>query len=84
MLPQTREDGENQDSENRTNHGGGKGDGSHRTLYVDDVPVAEDTQNGLKSANGDLLMGAGKTLASDTFWSGRIDDVRLYHRVVKP
>jgi hypothetical protein len=59
-------------------------DGSHRTLYVDDIPVAEDTQNGLKNAFGDLRMGAGKTLAPGTFWSGLIDDVRFYSRVVKP
>jgi Tol biopolymer transport system component len=59
-------------------------DGSHRTLYVDDEPVAEDTQNGLKSIYSDLAIGTGKDLAPGTFWSGLIDDVRIYTRVVKP
>jgi hypothetical protein len=59
-------------------------DGSHRTLYVDDEPVAEDTQNGLKSISSDLAIGTGKDLAPGTFWSGLIDDVRIYNRVVKP
>jgi Tol biopolymer transport system component len=59
-------------------------DGSYRTLYVDDEPVAEDTQNTLKSAYSDLAIGAGKDLAPGTFWSGLIDDVRIYNRAVKP
>ncbi|OHB66330.1 MAG: hypothetical protein A2Y77_15115 [Planctomycetes bacterium RBG_13_62_9] len=59
-------------------------DGINRTLYVDDAPVAADTQDGLRSAGGELQIGAGKDLASGTFWSGLIDDVRIYHRVIKP
>ncbi len=59
-------------------------DGSYRTLYVDDEPVAEDTQNGLRSVYSDLAIGAGKDLAPGTFWSGLIDEVRIYNRVVKP
>ncbi|OHB66331.1 MAG: hypothetical protein A2Y77_15125 [Planctomycetes bacterium RBG_13_62_9] len=59
-------------------------DGAHRTLYVDGVPVAEDVQENLKSAYADLAVGVGKDLAPGTFWSGLIDDVRIYNRVIKP
>ena len=59
-------------------------DGSVRTLYVDDICVAQDTQNGLGSAYTDLIIGSGKDLAAGSFWSGLIDDVRLYKRVIKP
>ena len=59
-------------------------DGSTRTLYVDDVEVATDTQTSLGSSAGKMTLGAGCTLAPDSFWSGLIDDVRIYSRVVQP
>ena len=59
-------------------------DGTHRVLYVDDSEVARDTQAGLQGSRGDLKIGAGNHLGPDTFWSGLIDDVRIYDRVVKP
>ena len=59
-------------------------DGAYRTLYVDDAPVAEDTQSDLRSAYGNLQLGSGKNLAPGTFWSGLIDDVRIYDRAVMP
>jgi hypothetical protein len=31
-----------------------------------------------------LYFGAGSTLAPSTFWSGLIDDVRIYDRAVTP
>ena len=58
--------------------------GSQRTLYVDDVQVATDTQDALKSSGGGLYIGAASTLASGIFWSGLIDDVRIYDRAVTP
>lgn len=58
-------------------------DGQIRTLYVDGVIAAQDTQEALKGAFGGLNIGCGKDLAAGTFWSGLIDDVRLYTRVVK-
>jgi hypothetical protein len=57
---------------------------SHRTLYVDDIVVAEDTQQGLGSSDGGLNIGCGSDAAAGTFWSGLIDDVRIYNRAVKP
>jgi sialidase-1 len=59
-------------------------DGTNRTLYVDGGAVAEDVQDSLKTAYADLTIGTGKDLMPGSFWSGLIDDVRLYNRVVKP
>jgi N-acetylneuraminic acid mutarotase len=54
-------------------------DGLHRTLYVDGVVVAEDTQNELMSSNNGLYIGCGSNSTADTFFSGLIDDVRIYN-----
>jgi len=59
-------------------------DGSHRTLYVDDLAVAEDTQANLAGSENGLYIGAGKAMEPGTFWSGLIDDVRIYNRAVTP
>ncbi|MCX5643588.1 MAG: LamG domain-containing protein [Phycisphaerae bacterium] len=59
-------------------------DGSKRTLYVDGAEVAKDTQSSLSASSGGLYIGAGANLTPGTFWSGLIDDVRVYDRVVKP
>ncbi len=59
-------------------------DGSNRILYVDDIEVATDTQPDLPSSIGRLYIGAGRKLAPGSFWSGLIDDVKAYDRVVKP
>ncbi len=72
-------------------------DGSYRTLYVDDVAAAEDTQDGLEvsdtedttvvygvSSDGGLYIGASKDLEGGSFFSGLIDDVRIYRRVLSP
>ena len=61
-------------------------DGSYRFLYADGIEVAKDNtaQNPLKPATGGLHVGAGKSLAAETFFSGLIDDVRIYNRAVSP
>jgi len=59
-------------------------DGSHRTLYVDDVAVAEDEQTNLEGSENGLYIGAGTSMEPGTFWSGLIDDVRIYNRAVTP
>jgi hypothetical protein len=59
-------------------------DGSTRRLYADDILVAADTQTGLAEAYGGLNIGAGKNLSASTFFTGLIDDVRIYNRAVKP
>ncbi|UCD52955.1 MAG: LamG domain-containing protein [Phycisphaerales bacterium] len=60
-------------------------DGEDRSLYVDDVLVAEDTQaGGPTDCSGGLNIGCGKARASETFFSGLIDDVRIYNRAVRP
>jgi hypothetical protein len=59
-------------------------DGSNRCLYVDDFLVAEDTDVALNACNGGLNIGCGRLMAPGTFFTGLIDDVRIYSRAVKP
>jgi hypothetical protein len=61
-------------------------DGTSRILYVDDIEVARDTQAqaSLEAAYGGLYFGAGSTLDAGSFFSGLIDDVRIYNRAVMP
>jgi len=61
-------------------------DGSYRTLYVDGTDVAKDTepQAYLEAAYGCLNFGAGSTLDPANFFSGLIDDVRIYDRAITP
>ena len=58
-------------------------DGTTRALYVDDVLVGQDAQSGLAGSSGGLNLGCGAGLEPGTFFSGLIDDVRLYNRAVK-
>jgi 7,8-dihydropterin-6-yl-methyl-4-(beta-D-ribofuranosyl)aminobenzene 5'-phosphate synthase len=61
-------------------------DGSYRSLYVDGTEVARDanpiTLAPLKSATGGLYIGTGKDLDTGTFFSGMIDDVRIYNKAL--
>ncbi len=59
-------------------------DGSTRTLYVDGVEVAKGAQAGLAGSNGGLHIGANGGSPPGLFWSGLIDDVRIYDRAVTP
>jgi len=57
-------------------------DGTSRTLLVDEQEVARDEQAELAIPNAGLIIGAGA--AADRFFSGQIDDIRIYRRAVKP
>jgi Tol biopolymer transport system component len=59
-------------------------DGSTRTLFVDGVEVAKGAQGTLAGSTGGLYIGADKNLEAGSFWSGLIDDVRIYDRAVTP
>jgi len=61
-------------------------DGARRHLYADGEEVAADSSNlgKLVSYNGGLYIGAGPGLAATSFWSGLIDDVRIYDQAVTP
>ena len=61
-------------------------DGIYRSLYVGDELVTIDTadQPNMKSVGGGLIIGAGQGLEPGSFWSGMIDDVRIYDRAVTP
>jgi len=60
-------------------------DGSLRHLYADGVEAARDSDvpAGMPS-DGGLHFGAGKNLDADGFFSGLIDDVRIYNCAVTP
>jgi hypothetical protein len=55
----------------------------HRRLYVDGVLVAEDISavSGAPSEGG-LYIGASKDLDATSFFSGMIDDVRIYNQAL--
>ena len=55
-------------------------------LYVDGAEVAVYVEPTLPAIKGGLRIGArtGTELGPDMFWSGLIDDVHIYRRVVKP
>ena len=59
-------------------------DGTKRFLYVDDKVVAQDTQVNLSGSGGNLLFGTGSNMEIGTFWTGMIDDVRIYNRAITP
>jgi len=58
--------------------------GTNRRLYVDSILVAEEAQDSLAAASGSLFIGTAKNMAPGTFWSGLIDEVRIYNRAVQP
>ncbi len=59
-------------------------DGSRRHLYVDGLPAGSDAAPlaGLQASDGQMHIGAGKTLLSFQCWNGLIDDVRIYDRAL--
>ena len=61
-------------------------DGSRRYLYADGDEVAKDVSaiSNLVSSDRGFNLGAGRNRSLGSFWSGLIDDVRIYDRVVKP
>jgi len=59
-------------------------DDSIRTLYVDDIEVAADTQSRPQSCSGGLYLGAGQDPTAGTLFSGLIDDVKIYSRAILP
>ena len=61
-------------------------DGSNRQLYVDGTQVAKDTVAlaALKPSTGGMYIGVAKDRAPASFFSGMIDDIRIYNRVVTP
>ena len=58
--------------------------GLYRTLYVDGIAVAQDTQDGLGNSSDGLCIGTDENMQPGTYFSGLIDDVRIYSRAVRP
>ena len=61
-------------------------DGSFRHLYVDGAEVARDaaTLSYTTPCDGGLYWGVGKNLDAGSFFSGMIDDVRIYNKALTP
>jgi hypothetical protein len=57
-------------------------DGIDRILYADGKEVARDPQPEITVSDGEFMIGA--STKPGTLWSGLIDDVRIYSRVVRP
>jgi len=59
-------------------------DKSYRYLYVDGAEIARDAVSisYTMPCDGGLYLGAGKTLDTGSFFSGLIDDVRIYRRAL--
>jgi Tol biopolymer transport system component len=59
-------------------------DGSCRQLYVDGMQVTKDTValTALKPSTGGMYIGVAKDRAQTSYFSGLIDDVRIYRRAL--
>jgi N-acetylneuraminic acid mutarotase len=56
--------------------------GSERKLYVDNIEVARDSQTTLAPGGDGLQIGTGSKRTRNSYWSGLIDDVRIYDRAL--
>lgn len=59
-------------------------DGTTRTLCVDGVVAAQDSQGSFAPASGPLHIGCGSDMTAGSFWAGMIDDIRIYDRAIDP
>ena len=57
-------------------------DDTNRILYVDNIEVARGTLTGLPVSIEGLNIGSGKNLEAGTFFSGLVDDVRIYNKAL--
>jgi CD109 antigen len=73
-------------TDNRWHHIGLVWDGRDMRLYVDGVEAARypNVLSGLHASNGGLHFGAGENLSKSDFWSGLIDDIRIYDHALNP
>jgi acyl-CoA thioesterase-1 len=59
-------------------------DGAGKCLYVDGLEAACDDQPIIMSSVNGLNIGTGQGLEPDSFFTGLIDDVRIYNQVLEP
>jgi len=71
-------------ADNNCHHVALTGDGLNKTLNVDGVEAAQDTHLAFLSSEDGLYLGTGSAMQPGTFFSGLIDDVRIYNRAVAP
>ncbi len=58
-------------------------DGLQRMLSVDGIVIAIDQPDGVSGVGLGFHIGCGADMATGTYWSGLIDDVRIYSRALK-
>jgi hypothetical protein len=58
------------------------GHDTDRVPYADGKEVVRDAQPEITISDGSLMIGASRD--PGTPWSGLIDDVRIYNRIVRP
>ena len=59
-------------------------DGAGKTLYVDGLEAERDDTSAVMSSMNGLNIGTGQGLDPDSFFTGLIDDVRIYDQVLEP
>ena len=56
----------------------------HLTAEQKERLAAADEQINLAACTAGLNIGCGDAMASNSFWSGLIDEIRIYSRAVEP
>ncbi len=59
-------------------------DGADRVLYVDDKETVREALGEVSLLESKFILGSGGSMQPGSFWSGLIDDVRVYNRAVEP
>ncbi len=59
-------------------------DGTSKCLYIDGVEVARDSTPIIMASEDGLNIGTGHGLEPDSFFTGLVDDVRVYNQALEP
>jgi hypothetical protein len=59
-------------------------DGIGKYLYIDGAEAASDAIPPMIPSNGNLRIGVDKSLAPESFFAGRMDDIRIYDQALDP
>ncbi|MCF7973209.1 MAG: hypothetical protein K9N55_05310 [Phycisphaerae bacterium] len=71
-------------SDDTWHHIGLVSDDSGKCLYIDGVEAATDKALPILPSNGSLHIGVGKELDPDSFFTGMMDDIRIYNVALEP
>lgn len=61
-------------------------DGAKRYLYADGLEIAADTQapSNMNLSRRSLLLGTGRDFDTQSYWTGQLDDIRIYEEALLP